>query len=101
VASRRARARSALTTARRSPPAPSRRSWPRSGSRTAAAATATPESQAFIESWFGKLKQRCVWRHEFETLDEAWEVIGAYVTHYHHRPQSRLDYRTPLEVAAT
>ena len=38
-----------------------------------------PESQAFIESWFGKLKERCVWRHEFETLDQAREVIGAYV----------------------
>jgi putative transposase len=60
-----------------------------------------PESQAFIESWFGKLKERCVWRHEFETLDEAREVIGAYVIHYHHRPHSRLDYRTPREVAAT
>jgi putative transposase len=60
-----------------------------------------PESQAFIESWFGKLKERCVWRHEFETLDHAREVIDAYVTHYHHRPHSRLDYRTPLEVAAT
>ena len=60
-----------------------------------------PESQAFIESWFGKLKQRCVWRHELETLDQAREVIGAYVIHYHHRPHSRLDYRTPLEVAAT
>jgi putative transposase len=60
-----------------------------------------PESQAFIESWFGKLKERCVWRHEFETLDQAREVIGAYVIHYHHRPHSRLDYRTPLEVAAT
>jgi len=60
-----------------------------------------PESQAFIESWFGKLKERCVWRHEFETLDQAREVIGTYVTHYHDRPHSRLDYRTPLEVAAT
>ena len=30
-----------------------------------------PESQAFIESWFSKLKQRCVWREEFETLDQA------------------------------
>ncbi len=60
-----------------------------------------PESQAFIESWFGKLKQRCVWRHEFETLDQAREVIDAYVIHYHHRPHSRLDYNTPLEVAAT
>jgi putative transposase len=27
-----------------------------------------PESQAFIESWFAKLKERCVWLHEFETL---------------------------------
>jgi hypothetical protein len=60
-----------------------------------------PESQAFIDSWFGKLKQRCVWRHQFETLDQAEEVSGAYVIHYHHRPHSRLDYRTPLEVAAT
>jgi putative transposase len=60
-----------------------------------------PESQAFIESWFGKLKQRCVWRHEFETLEQAREVIDAYVTHYHHRPHSRLDYRTPREVATT
>jgi putative transposase len=60
-----------------------------------------PESQAFIESWFGKLKQRCIWRHEFETLDEAREAIANHITHYHHRPHSRLDYRTPLEVAAT
>ena len=60
-----------------------------------------PESQAFIESWFGKLKERCVWRHEFETLDQAREVIGTHVDRYHDRPHSRLDYRTPLEVAAT
>jgi len=30
-----------------------------------------PESQAFIESWFRYLKERCVWRNEFETLDQA------------------------------
>jgi len=60
-----------------------------------------PESQAFIESWFSKLKQRCVWREEFETLDEAREKIGAYIDRYHHRPHSRLAYRTPREVAAT
>jgi putative transposase len=60
-----------------------------------------PESQAFIESWFGKLKERCVWREEFETLDHARQAIGDYVIRYHHRPHSRLDYRTPLEVAAT
>src|SRR5687767_4719589 len=60
-----------------------------------------PESQAFIESWFGKLKQRCIWRNQFETIDEARQAIATYVTHYHHRPHSRLDYRTPREVAAT
>ena len=60
-----------------------------------------PESQAFIESWFSKLKQRCVWREEFETLDEARAKIGAYIERYHDRPYSRLAYRTPREVAAT
>jgi transposase InsO family protein len=60
-----------------------------------------PESQAFIESWFGKLKQRCVWRQEFETLDEAREKIDGYVERYHHRPHSRLAYKTPREVAQT
>ena len=60
-----------------------------------------PESQAFIESWFGKLKERCVWLHEFETLDEAREVIGTHIDGYHHRPHSGLNYRTPAEVAQT
>ena len=60
-----------------------------------------PESQAFIESWFGKLKERCVWREEFETLEQARAVIGAYIDGYHHRPHSGLAYRTPREVAAT
>ena len=60
-----------------------------------------PESQAFIESWFAKLKERCVWLHEFETLDQAREVIAAYVDLYHHRPHSGLAYRTPAEVAQT
>ena len=60
-----------------------------------------PESQAFIESWFGQFKKRCAWRAEWETIDHARELIGAYVEHYHHRPHSRLNYRTPREVAAT
>jgi putative transposase len=60
-----------------------------------------PESQAFIESWFRYLKERCVWRHEFETFDQAREVINAYINHYHDRPHSRLDYRTPAEVRKT
>ena len=60
-----------------------------------------PESQAFIESWFGKLKEREVWLNEYETLDDARRGIGGYVDRYHHRPHSRLNYRTPNEVART
>jgi putative transposase len=60
-----------------------------------------PESQAFIESGFSKLKQRCIWREAFETLDQARHAIGAYIDNYHHRPHSRLAYRTPREVAET
>lgn len=60
-----------------------------------------PESQAFIESWFRYLKERCVWRHEFETLEQARGVIAAYIEHYHDRPHSRLNYRTPREVRTT
>lgn len=60
-----------------------------------------PESQAFIESWFGKLKQREVWLNEYETLDNARAGVGGYVDRYHHRPHSRLDYKTPYEVKET
>jgi len=60
-----------------------------------------PESQAFIESWFGKLKEREVWLNEYETLDDARRGIGGYVDRYHHRPHSGLDYRTPAEVRQT
>ncbi len=58
-----------------------------------------PESQAFIESWFGK--EREVWLNEYETLDDARRGIGGYVDRYHHRPHSRLGYKTPYEVKET
>ena len=60
-----------------------------------------PESQAFIESWFGKLKEREVWLNEYETLDDARAGVGGYVDRYHDRPHSGLDYRTPHEVRRT
>jgi putative transposase len=60
-----------------------------------------PESQAFIESWFGKLKEHEVWLNEYETLDQARRGIGGNIDRYHHRPHSGLNYRTPAEVART
>jgi putative transposase len=59
-----------------------------------------PESQAFIESWFGKLKEREVWRNQYETLDDAIAGVRGYIDRYHQRPHSSLNYQTPLEVAA-
>ncbi len=53
-----------------------------------------PESQAFLESWFGKLKERLVWRSEFETLNQARKEIGEYIERYRHRSHSGLRYRT-------
>jgi putative transposase len=60
-----------------------------------------PESQAFIESWFGQFKKRCAWRAEWESIDQARTEIGAYIDSYHHRPHSGLGYPTPAQVAAT
>jgi transposase InsO family protein len=50
---------------------------------------------------FGKLKERLIWREEFETLDQARAAIGAYVERYHQRPHQFLGYRTPKEVRQT
>jgi putative transposase len=60
-----------------------------------------PESQAFIESWFGQFKKRCAWRSEWESIEAARLEIAAYIDTYHHRPRSGLGYRTPAEVATT
>jgi putative transposase len=60
-----------------------------------------PESQAFIESWFGQFKKRLAWRSEWESLDQARKEISDYIDAYHQRPHSGLAYRTPAEVAAT
>ena len=43
-----------------------------------------PESQAFIESWFGKPKERELWLNDYETLDQARRGIAGYVARYHH-----------------
>jgi hypothetical protein len=59
-----------------------------------------PGSQRFTESWFGKLEETLRLAPSFETLEAAGDVVATYVIH-HHRPHGRLDYRTPLEVAAT
>ena len=69
--------------------------------RAAASAPGSPSSAPPTESWFSKLKEREVWRSEYETLDQARAGIAAYVDRYHHRPHQFLSYRTPKEVRQT
>jgi putative transposase len=60
-----------------------------------------PESQASIESWFGRFKKRCAWRSEWKSIDQARRDIADYINAYHHRPHPGLAYLTPVEVAQT
>ena len=53
-----------------------------------------PESQAFIQSWFGQFKKRLAWRSQWESLDQARKKIATYIDAYQHRPHSGLAYRT-------
>ena len=71
----------APTTARRSPPARSSSSSPGSASRIAAAATATPRARRSSSPGSPSSRNAAIWRTEFETLDEAREVIARL-----HRP---------------
>ncbi len=56
--------------------------------------------QAFLESWFRYLKERVIWRNEFETIDQA-RGDRRLLDHYHDRPHLAIDYRTPREVRQT
>jgi len=64
----------------------------------AVVAIATQSHKPLSTCWFSKLKERLIWRTEFETLDQARGEIQAYIDQYHNRPHSGLNYRTPNEV---
>lgn len=56
-----------------------------------------PGSRAFTEPQLRYPKERCMWHNQFETLDRARAVIGAYIDHYHDWPDRRLAHRTPAK----
>ena len=58
----------------------------------------TPEENAYIESFFGKLKEEEVWLKEYESIHEAEQSIGEWINKYNHeRIHSSLNYLTPVE----
>ena len=57
-----------------------------------------PEQHGMVERLIRTLKEQCVHRHRFETLQHASRVIGDWISFYNNRrPHQALDMKTPAE----
>jgi len=60
-----------------------------------------PECNGVIERFMRTLKEQCLYLHRFQTLEEARQVIAAFIERYNHEWLiERLDYRTPAQARA-
>ncbi|GFE84977.1 hypothetical protein GCM10011487_69770 [Steroidobacter agaridevorans] len=58
----------------------------------------SPEQNGMVERVIRTLKDQCVHRHRFETLQHASRVIGDWIRFYNNgRPHQSLGMRTPAE----
>jgi putative transposase len=58
----------------------------------------SPEQNGVVERVIRTLKEQCVQRHRFETLQQAARVIGVWISFYNHRPsQQTLNIETTDE----
>jgi putative transposase len=56
-----------------------------------------PECNGVIERFMRTLKEQCVWLHRFDTLDQARDIIGAFIERYNQQWLiERLGHRTPV-----
>jgi putative transposase len=61
----------------------------------------SPEQNGMVERVIRTLKEQCVHRHRFESLQHASRVIGDWIGFYNHRrPHQALAMRTPAEAFA-
>jgi len=61
----------------------------------------TPQQNGLIERLIRTLKEQCVHRHRFETLQHASRVIGDWIEFYNRRrPHQALGMKTPAEAFA-
>ncbi|WP_244193855.1 integrase core domain-containing protein [Bordetella genomosp. 12] len=44
-----------------------------------------PQQNGIVEGVIRKLKEQCVHRHRFETIQHASRVVGDWIRFYHHR----------------
>lgn len=57
-----------------------------------------PECNGIMERWIRTLKEECLYLHDFESLEEAREVIGRFIRDYNEEwLLERHGYRTPAE----
>ena len=58
----------------------------------------TPQQNGLVERMIRTLKEQCIHRHRFETLQHASRVIGDWIQFYNHqRPHQALEMKTPAE----
>jgi transposase InsO family protein len=58
-----------------------------------------PACNGIIERWIRTLKEECHYLHDFQTIEEARQVIGAFIERYNREwLLERHGYRTPAEV---
>lgn len=60
-----------------------------------------PQQNGMVERVIRTLKEQCVHRHRFESLQNASRVIGDWIGFYNHqRPHQALKMKTPAEAYA-
>ena len=60
-----------------------------------------PQQNGMVERVIRSLKEQCVHRHRFESLQHASRVIGDWIGFYNHqRPHQALNMKTPAEAFA-
>ena len=58
-----------------------------------------PECNGIMERWIRTLREECLYMHDFESLEEAREIIGEFIQRYNEEwILERFGYRTPKEV---
>jgi putative transposase len=58
----------------------------------------TPEQNGLIERFFRRLKEECVWQHNFDSFSQAGEKVGSWIRWYNEeRPHQGLRYESPAQ----
>lgn len=61
-----------------------------------------PDEDAYVEAFHRSIKEDYIWQHEFDSFQEADEVMPSFFHDYNwNRPHSSLNYLTPMEFAAS